>query len=75
MKKSYELDRVYRGWAGGRMLGSSPFREADETYWVLGVWHSVERTKRHRELVNDEIVGVVFRLDEGSKSFLVFGAE
>lgn len=42
------------------------------TYGVLGVWHSVEGSECHREFVDDEVIGIIFLLDDRTKPFLVF---
>lgn len=45
-----------------------------KSYGVFGVRHGIERTKFHRELVDDEVVGVVFGFDDSSEALLVFRA-
>jgi hypothetical protein len=44
------------------------------TYRVLRVRHGVEGAKRHRELVNNEIVRVVLLLDDPAQAFFIFRA-
>lgn len=41
------------------------------SYRVFWVGHGVKGTEFHRELVDDEIISVIFRFDEASKSLLV----
>ena len=50
-------------------------RQPVDTYGILRVGHSVERTETHGELVDNEVVSVVLGLDESSKTLLVLGAE
>ena len=42
---------------------------------IVGVRHRVEGTELHREFVNNEVVSVIFRLDETTKPLFVLGAD
>ena len=45
------------------------------TYGVLGIGHGVERTDSKRELVQDEVVGLVLFADQTTEELLILGTD
>jgi hypothetical protein len=85
MKKSYELEKFY--CRGARQERESRFGKlvserltankrqgCKATYGVLGVGHGVKGSDSERELVEDEVVGLVLLPNERSKHLLVSSA-
>lgn len=49
-------------------------KEGGTTYRILGIRHGIEWTKRHRKLINDEIISFISSSDNAAKSFLICSA-
>jgi hypothetical protein len=55
-------------------MSTTPILETSATHRVTRVRHGIERAKLEGELVDDEIVGLIFGLYNPSKPFLVLRA-